>query len=84
LFIAIVASHHARAKRAEHDSFECEDLTLPELVHSLAVKSHNGWKGAGMGDKGGKKDKEKIKQQQVKKQKQEDQKKQDKARPRTP
>ena len=37
-----------------------------------------------MGDKGGKKDKEKMKQQQVKKQKQEDQKKQDKARPKVP
>lgn len=23
---------------AEHDSSECDDLTLPELVHSLAVK----------------------------------------------
>jgi hypothetical protein len=41
-------------------------------------------KGAGMGDKGGKKDKEKNKQQQVTKQKQEEQQKQDKARPRTP
>jgi hypothetical protein len=41
-------------------------------------------KGAGMGDKGGKKDKEKGKQQQVKKQKQEQQLKQNKNRPRTP
>jgi hypothetical protein len=41
-------------------------------------------KGAGMGDKGGKKDKEKSKQQQAAKQKQQEQKKQDKARPRTP
>ena len=41
-------------------------------------------KGVGMGDKGGKKDKEKNKQQQVTKNKQEEQKKQDKARPRTP
>ena len=41
-------------------------------------------KGVGMGDKGGKKDKEKGKQQQVKKQKQEEQRKQDKARPKTP
>jgi hypothetical protein len=51
---------------------------------SLAVMSHDGWKGAGMGDKGGKKDKEKNKQQQLTKQKQEEQKKQDKARPKTP
>ena len=36
-----------------------------------------------MGDKGGKKDKEKIKQQQLKKQKQEEHRKEDKARPRT-
>ena len=36
-------------------------------------------KGAGMGDKGGKKDKEKNKQQQLTKQKQEEQKKHDKA-----
>jgi hypothetical protein len=36
-------------------------------------------KGAGMGDKGGKKDKEKNKQQQLTKQKQEQQKKHDKA-----
>jgi hypothetical protein len=41
-------------------------------------------KGAAMGDKGGKKDKEKSKQQRLKKQKQEDQKKQDKAQPRIP
>jgi len=37
-----------------------------------------------MGDKGGKKDKEKSKQQHMKKQKQEAQRKQDKARPKTP
>jgi hypothetical protein len=48
------------------------------------VTSPNGGKGAGMGDKGGKKDKEKGKQQQVKKQKQKDQRKQEKNRPRTP
>jgi len=36
-------------------------------------------KGAGMGDKGGKKDKEKNKQQQLTKHKQEEQKKHDKA-----
>ena len=45
------------------------------------VTRHNGPQGADMGDKGGKKDKEKSKQQQVKKQKQEAQRKQDKARP---
>jgi hypothetical protein len=39
----------------------------------------NAEKGAGMGDKGGKKDKEKNKQQQLTKHKQEDQKKHDKA-----
>jgi hypothetical protein len=44
---------------------------------------HNGRLGASMGDKGGKKDKEKNKQQHVKKQKEEAQRKQDKARPRT-
>lgn len=38
-----------------------------------------GEKGAGMGDKGGKKDKDKNKQQQLTKQKQEEQKKHDKA-----
>jgi hypothetical protein len=37
-----------------------------------------------MGDKGGKKDKAKSKQQQLTKQKHEDQKKQDKARPTNP
>jgi hypothetical protein len=41
-------------------------------------------KGVGMGDKGGKKDKEKNKQQQLKKHKDEELKKQDKARPKTP
>ena len=44
---------------------------------------HRRLKGAGMGDKGGKKDKEKNKQQQLTKQKQAEQKKQEKARPRT-
>jgi hypothetical protein len=64
--------------------------TVLDLTPSSAVEltrrheSHNGGKGAGMGDKGGKKDKEKGKQQQVKKQKQEEQRKQDKNRPRTP
>ena len=52
-----------------------------ELAHR---PGHNGEKGAGMGDKGGKKDKEKGKQQQVKKQQQEEQRKQEKNRPRTP
>ena len=40
-------------------------------------------KGGDMGDRGGKKDKEKNKQQQIRKQQQEDQKKKDKALPRT-
>jgi hypothetical protein len=42
-------------------------------------KSQSLKKGAGMGDKGGKKDKEKNKQQQVTKHKQEEQKKHDRA-----
>jgi hypothetical protein len=45
---------------------------------------HDRWKGVDMGDKGGKKDKEKNKQQQLRKHKEEAQKKQDKARPKTP
>jgi hypothetical protein len=52
--------------------------------NSLTFASHNGEQGADMGDKGGKKDKEKGKQQQLKKQKQEEERKQDKNRPRTP
>ena len=44
----------------------------------------DGLGGTRMGDKGGKKDKDKMKQQHVKKQKQEAQKKDDKARPKTP
>jgi hypothetical protein len=43
------------------------------------TSSHGRSKGAGMGDKGGKKDKEKNKQQQVTKHKQEEQTKRDKA-----
>ena len=74
--------HTARLHRTNHDS------KVSRLAHiirrSLAVASHNGGKGAGMGDKGGKKDKEKSKQQQVNKQKQEEQLKQNKNRPRTP
>jgi hypothetical protein len=45
----------------------------------IRTSSDNREKGAGMGDKGGKKDKDKNKQQQVTKQKQEEQKKHDKA-----
>jgi hypothetical protein len=45
----------------------------------IDFKSTIAEKGAGMGDKGGKKDKEKNKQQQLTKQKQEEQKKHDKA-----
>lgn len=55
------------------------------LAHILdPATRHNGRQGAHMGDKGGKKDKEKSKQQHVKKQKEEAQRKQDKARPRNP
>jgi hypothetical protein len=55
------------------------------LTRTVRVRSNlNSVKGAGMGDKGGKKDKEKSKQQQVKEEKEEAQRKQDKARPRTP
>jgi hypothetical protein len=54
------------------------------LNDSIAFTSHIGGTGASMGDKGGKKDKEKAKQQQVKKQREEEQRKQDKARARTP
>jgi hypothetical protein len=50
----------------------------PEFKVTIAEK------GAGMGDKGGKKDKEKNKQQQVTKQKQDQQKKNDKAPVRKP
>jgi hypothetical protein len=45
----------------------------------IDFKSTIAEKGAGMGDKGGKKDKEKNKQQQLTKHKQEEQKKHDKA-----
>ncbi len=80
----VVTSNDARARRAEHDSSECEDLTYRSWFTHSPSSVIMAEKEAGMGDKGGKKDKEKIKQQQVKKQKQEEQKKQDKARPRTP
>ena len=46
----------------------------------LITTGHNARGGDDMGDKGGKKDKEKSKQQQATKQKQADQKKQDKTR----
>ena len=49
----------------------------------LAARGIMAGKEQTMGDKGGKKDKEKIKQQHVKKQKEEAQRKQDNARPRT-
>jgi hypothetical protein len=51
---------------------------------SIKLKNQTWPEGEVMGDKGGKKDKEKNKQQQVAKQKQEKQKKQDKTRPKTP
>jgi len=62
----------------------CSARITPVRFNSLAATSHTDGTGASMGDKGGKKDKEKAKQQQVKKQKQEVQRKQDKAPPRTP
>jgi hypothetical protein len=48
-----------------------------------ALRDHNDRKGETMGDKGGKKDKEKSKQQQSKKQDQQAREKQAKARPQT-
>ena len=88
-------SERARSGRCAHGGrYETvvQGMELPhvgpvreaEVRNPLTVTSHNGGKGAGMGDKGGKKDKEKSKQQQVKKQKQKDQRKQEKNRPRTP
>jgi hypothetical protein len=59
-------------------------LHRASLLASIRRIRDNGRQGASMGDKGGKKDKEKTKQQHVKKQKQEAQRKQDKAPPRTP
>ena len=50
------------------------------LETDLTATNQDGWRGAEMGDKGGKKDKEKNKQQQVKKHQQEAQLKQDKVR----
>ena len=52
-----------------------------QAPHSDPDVSHNHWneEGADMGDKGGKKDKEKNKQQQLTKHKQVEQKKQDNA-----
>ena len=47
-------------------------------------QSLTSWKGADMGDKGGKKDKEKNKQQQATKHKEAEQKKQDRAPVRNP
>jgi hypothetical protein len=57
------------------DSRRSGTLTAQRFLTS----SHGRSKGAGMGDKGGKKDKEKNKQQQVTKHKQEEQTKRDKA-----
>ena len=52
---------------------------FPRKLHVAVTHSCTCWKGAGTGDKGGKKDKAKSKQQQAAKQKEEEQKKQDKA-----
>lgn len=68
------------------DISPCDDCAANEPNNPAdlaAVKSHNGPEGEDMGDKGGKKDKEKSKQQQVNKQKQDAQRKQEKSRPRT-
>jgi mannose-6-phosphate isomerase-like protein (cupin superfamily) len=62
---------------------EQNNQSAPSAGFTLTVTRRNGWKGAGMGDKGGKKDKEKNKQQQLTKQKQEAQNKQNKSRPKT-
>jgi hypothetical protein len=63
---------------------ELAQLASPGMIQNSLASRIIWLKGAGMGDKGGKKDKEKSKQQQVTKHKQQEQKKQDKARPRTP
>jgi hypothetical protein len=55
---------------------------LVRHTSTTRVEGHNGRQGARMGDKGGKKDKEKSKQQHVKQQKEAAQRKQDKALPR--
>jgi hypothetical protein len=75
----------ARPGRRYRRNIGFESTIIVRIIRrSLAVTSHNGGQGAAMGDKGGKKDKEKSKQQQVKKEKEEAQRKQDKTRPRTP
>ena len=57
---------------------------LPDVRSRLGRVASDAGEGLDMGDKGGKKDKEKNKQQQLKKHQDEEQKKQDKARPKTP
>jgi hypothetical protein len=59
-------------------------LVLPDVRSCQGRDGSDVREGANMGDKGGKKDKEKNKQQQLKKHQEEAQKKQDKARPKTP
>jgi hypothetical protein len=62
------------------DSFDCGDQVAQRSQTSFRMLLQ----GAEMGDKGGKKDKEKNKQQQLTKHKEEEQKKLDKAPTRTP
>jgi hypothetical protein len=64
-----------RCNRGKVDPRRLETLTAQQFLTS----SHGRSKGVGMGDKGGKKDKEKNKQQKVTKHKQEEQTKHDKA-----
>ena len=60
-------------------------MSVPDCTHTrLSAAAHyHEIKGNSMGDRGGKKDKEKNQQQLAKKQKQKDQRKQDKTPPRT-
>jgi hypothetical protein len=67
------------AARNDVKNAHCDCLGDPSLPRGIMAGKEQT-----MGDKGGKKDKEKSKQQHEKKQKQAAQRKQDKARPRTP
>jgi hypothetical protein len=75
----LTGARHKEGSNVEgHIDEERAKETQEETLAISIVKERD------MGDKGGKKDKEKNRQQQVKKQKQEEQRKQDKAQPRTP
>ena len=81
------ASERSRYLSSQHRSGTSWTRTQsisPRGRLTLTRRDGSAEKGAGMGDKGGKKDKEKNKQQQLTKQKQEEQKKQNKARPKAP